>query len=147
MLRCLAVLVGLLLVYGCDSGGPGPSTVATPTTLATTVSVTPTTATLETPIVISGTGTLNSSPIQLTGGTYIADGKTSEPNAPCLIAGYLMPVEQSSGIPPQSLPLDGPKTGETSSSRTTYLYNVEPGQYFVSVTSGCSDWSVTFRRP
>jgi hypothetical protein len=96
----------------------------------------------EQPKTFSGTTSLNTPPFRLQGGTYEATWKAQVQRSSCFIGLRLNPTNGSFGdsILSATYQDTAPKSG------STFLYNVDPGEYFIeATTTGCS-WEVTLTR-
>lgn len=95
---------------------------------------------IEQPVVVTGSGMTQTRPFVLAGGNYTIDwtAQDKNPRTPCFHSGALRGVDNSTT---QSLGLKSVDAGQSASGETT-AYHLIPGQYYLSMTSGC-DWSVT----
>lgn len=93
------------------------------------------------PFTITGSGTENSAPFHLDGTYAVTWTATPSSDVGCFHAVDLVAVDPdmrvSETLGSALLDSAAPQTG------TTYLYNIEPGDYFARANSGC-DWSLVF---
>jgi hypothetical protein len=97
----------------------------------------------EKPVIVSGEHGGNSRPFDLNGGDYEVrwTAHTTHPDYPniqCFHGGFIQPTSGGRGYDAGS----GDVAGTGTTTRSGYVYNVPPGRYYYSASSGCK-WSVT----
>lgn len=100
------------------------------------------TAAPEQPLTFQGTTTLNTPPFSLQGGTYEAFWNAVLRESSCYLGIRLEPTGGGFG----DLIVNNAISGGDPMSGSTYLYNVEPGQYFLEVTTTGCDWTIRIER-
>jgi hypothetical protein len=97
----------------------------------------------QSPVHLSGSGTVNTAPFQLVGGDYAVDWSAA-PAADnmgigCYHAPYLTPT--SGGRSETIVAVDV----KSAQAGTAHLYGVAAGSYYVYVISGCGTWAFYIR--
>ena len=130
------VLAGLGVGRGFDASVSGPLPQATAIV-----------GTAETPIIVSGVGSQTTDPFYLAGGTYRSNwaawGEAPE-FPPCTHSAELMAVDtanaETSLVHVTHL-ADLVQVPATGASHASYLYNLQPGDYYLDVSSACA-WQI-----